>query len=293
MSNEQHKPLITINDFIAGGCAGITQVLIGQPLDIIKVRLQTSLTKMSSIEVAKQIYHNEGPLAFYKGTISPLVGMSFAVANQLAGYEMAKRYIAKKIGGDDKLTTKHLVIAGSVGGFFYSLIVSPMELFRIKMQVKGEISYNSSVDAAVKIYKSQGLRGVFFGYNSTAVREIIGSGVWLGVYESCVRTQLSKHNNNRKEIPMWKIVLCGSIGGVAMWSTVFPADIIKSRIQGSNFLTTKYKSFLGTGKIIIQENGFGGLYRGIAPCLARSFIVSGANFYVYENVYLILDKFHI
>ena len=42
------------------------------------------------------------------------------------------------------------MFAGSLSALFYTWILSPMELFRIKMQVKstGGAKYSSSIDAA-------------------------------------------------------------------------------------------------------------------------------------------------
>jgi len=36
------KKIISIKDFISGALAGVSQTLIGQPFDIVKVRMQTS-----------------------------------------------------------------------------------------------------------------------------------------------------------------------------------------------------------------------------------------------------------
>lgn len=289
---KKEKPLITIVDFLAGGLAGMAQVIVGQPFDIVKTRLQISTQKASVLEIAKNIANKEGLLAFYKGTLTPLLGISFAVANQIAGYELAKRYIAKKVGGDSNLTPIHLMLAGCFGGLFLSVLLSPIELFRIKMQILPGtgIAYKSSVDAGIQIYKTQGLRGVFCGYSATAVREILGSGVWLGTYESLLRTQLHHYNNNRKNMPSWKVALCGSSAGIAMWLAVYPADVIKSKIQGSDFNNTQYKTLFGSAKLIIQQKGFTGLYVGLGPAVFRTVFTSGGNFIVLEKIYNFFEK---
>ena len=65
----------------AGSFAGIFKVFTGQPFDITKVRMQSmSGTGHSTAEVVKGIWKNEGPLAFYKGTTSPLMGISAFVS---------------------------------------------------------------------------------------------------------------------------------------------------------------------------------------------------------------------
>ena len=55
-------------DIIAGTTGGIAQVLVGQPFDIVKVRVQTSPQGMYSgvVDCVTKTFKNEGPFAFYK-----------------------------------------------------------------------------------------------------------------------------------------------------------------------------------------------------------------------------------
>lgn len=54
----------------------MVQVLSGQPFDTVKVRLQTQASQYSGIlDCVKKTYQNEGIVGFYKGTLTPLVGI--------------------------------------------------------------------------------------------------------------------------------------------------------------------------------------------------------------------------
>lgn len=48
--------------------------------DIVKVRLQTTTQYSSAFNCASSILKNEGPLAFYKGTLTPLIGIGACVS---------------------------------------------------------------------------------------------------------------------------------------------------------------------------------------------------------------------
>lgn len=67
----------TTKDLTAGTIGGITQVLVGQPFDIVKVRIQTAPTGTysSALDCAKKVIKNDGPLGFWKGSLVPLVGI--------------------------------------------------------------------------------------------------------------------------------------------------------------------------------------------------------------------------
>jgi solute carrier family 25 (mitochondrial carnitine/acylcarnitine transporter), member 20/29 len=80
---------------IAGSVAGVAGVLIGQPFDIVKVRIQNQspLNKMytSAIQCARFIAQHEGKLVFYKGTMAPLAGISVCTSTQFALNEFSKK----------------------------------------------------------------------------------------------------------------------------------------------------------------------------------------------------------
>jgi solute carrier family 25 (mitochondrial carnitine/acylcarnitine transporter), member 20/29 len=48
-------------------------------IDIVKVRLQTTTQYTGALDAATKIYKSEGPLAFYKGTLTPLIGIGACV----------------------------------------------------------------------------------------------------------------------------------------------------------------------------------------------------------------------
>ena len=62
----------SLKDVIAGFVSGWTQVIIMQPFEIVKIRLQTQSSATpyynGIADCFKKIAAEEGPLSFYKGT---------------------------------------------------------------------------------------------------------------------------------------------------------------------------------------------------------------------------------
>ena len=58
----------TQKDVLSGTSGGIAQVFVGQPLDILKVRLQTAApgTYTGLVDCASRILRAEGPFGFYR-----------------------------------------------------------------------------------------------------------------------------------------------------------------------------------------------------------------------------------
>jgi len=72
-----------IKTFIAGGVGGACLVLVGHPLDTIKVRIQTMVIEpgkqapySGTFDCAKKIIAKEGALGLYRGMGAPLTGVT-------------------------------------------------------------------------------------------------------------------------------------------------------------------------------------------------------------------------
>lgn len=79
--------------------SGWAQVLTMQPFEIIKVRLANQ-SLINPIyqgigDCFQKIYYEEGLLAFYKGTQSPLLGIGAQVALQFGTNELVKKILSK------------------------------------------------------------------------------------------------------------------------------------------------------------------------------------------------------
>jgi solute carrier family 25 carnitine/acylcarnitine transporter 20/29 len=67
-------------DLIAGTIGGWAQVTVGQPLDTIKVRIQTQPTPAiykNATDCFQQLVKAEGLKGLYRGVVPPLAGIGF------------------------------------------------------------------------------------------------------------------------------------------------------------------------------------------------------------------------
>ena len=118
-----------VKDLLAGTAGGIAQVLIGQPFDTTKVRLQTSKVPTSAAEVVKNLLKNEGPKGFYKGTLTPLVGVGACVSIQFGVNEAMKRFFhARNVDHNATLSLSQYYLCGLTGGMTNSFLASPSSM---------------------------------------------------------------------------------------------------------------------------------------------------------------------
>jgi len=283
--NSLIKNLVTSSDLISGSSAGIVMVLLGQPFDIIKVRLQTNRHVYKSIfDCVKELYLNEGILAFYKGTLSPLIGISFCVAVGFTANEFAKRYfhLCHALKGDNnhKLSVKEFMISGGFSGLFVAFPVTAIELIRIKIQAKGN-KYSGTIDCLRCIFRKFGLSALFQGLWITMIREVPANILYFGSYESLMQMAENKYSQ-RKYVPNSIILSCGGLSGIIMWLFVFPIDLVKTNIQTVD-LPNK-TTIINASKQIWYNNGVKGFFNGLLPCLVRAPLINAATFFTFEKM---------
>ena len=82
---------------------------------------------------------------------------------------------------------------------------------------------------------------------------------------------------------------CLLLAGCLAWASVYPLDVIKSRMQA-------HPSRLGPGawmrfgRDIYREGGMAAMYRGVKPTLARAFVMDALTFVGYTNVLRFLSS---
>lgn len=267
-----------VKDIAAGFVGGATQVLIGQPFDLIKIRLQTG-TSESSSSIIKNVIKNEGALAFYKGTLPPLFGVGACVSLQFYGFHETKRYFLNKNNTSSLTLWPQTYICGAVAGIVNTPVTTPVEQLRILSQSSHEkILINSLVR---NIYQNNGFGGLFRGFNITLLREIQSYGVWFLSYEIMI-TQLIKVQGykSRNDINTLQLLTCGALAGNFLWLSAYPIDVIKSNIQSDGF--GKESKFSGKSmnviKHIMSTAGVRGFWKGIGPCLMRATPCSAGTF---------------
>ncbi|KAI8810155.1 mitochondrial carrier domain-containing protein [Cladochytrium replicatum] len=282
----------TAKELFAGSVGGIVQVLTGQPFDIVKVRLQTQPKEnpvyKGMLDCVTKISKEEGFLAFYKGTLVPLIGIGACVSVQFGALAAAKRFLTNK--ENTPLSPVQLYLAGSTSGVANSVLSGPIEHVRTRLQVQtsttGANSYKGPWDFVRKVYGTYGIAGIYKGQAITVLREFQGYGAYFLTYEWLVQETVRRlGKKSRKEVPVSLQCGYGAFAGYALWLTVYPIDSIKSKLQTDAFDLSKkaYKSALDCARITFKADGLAGFYRGFGACMLRAGPVNAATFVAYET----------
>ncbi|KAF7995134.1 hypothetical protein HCN44_004606 [Aphidius gifuensis] len=290
-----------IIDFAAGSMGGIALVYVGQPLDTVKVKMQTfpNLYKGMVNCFLKTLKTDGLTRGLYAGTIPAIVANVAENSVLFAAYGGCQRVVANLAGKEkiEHLNTFENASSGFLAAFFSSLTLCPTELIKCRLQAMKEVqSQNSSSGikpnhigpwALTKdIIKTNGVVGLFRGLSSTIVREMPGYFFFFGAYEG-TRELLANPGQNRDDISWQKTMVAGGVGGTVLWLVIFPADVVKSRIQVQNIK----EPALVVMKDIFKKEGISAFYNGLKPTLIRTIPATATLFLTYEYTKKYLNTF--
>ncbi|XP_075222529.1 congested-like trachea protein isoform X2 [Lycorma delicatula] len=190
--------------------SGICGLLVGHPLDTIKVKQQTSEVRRNAFKVAHAVLKSEGPIGFYRGLFMPL--LSAGVLNSVffgtygntlrfcANYrdEKFKRTCCDTLNNVPTYKYFHwdVFLAGCVAGTFTTVGLCPFELAKIKLQTQYEqlkkfkmkdknfVKYSGSFDCLTKLFKAGGFKYIFKGLVPMIWRDSSSSGFYMYIYVS-------------------------------------------------------------------------------------------------------------
>lgn len=305
-------------DFWAGYVSGAASIVVGNPLDLLKVRLQSTHKTIPAARAQRW----QSLRALAAGLPAPV--MTYGALNALlfTSYNRCLKafnpgdYQGIGHGGNQKYPLWAHFLAGSAAGFATFFISTPTEYIKCRAQVADTSSFShpmemigkdrSSFSIAMRTLKERGIKGIFLGGTITSLRDAIGYGFWFATYEAS-KELYDKHWEMHSEdarIPnneVVKVLLCGGVAGVATWTCVYPLDVIKTRTQtqpltsidtlatsasfvdkGSPFQTQKKGAWMITKEAYAIE-GHRVFWRGIGVCCLRAFIVNAVQWSAYEQ----------
>lgn len=334
-SKTQSQTLEAAKDIAFGSIAGVLGKFVEYPFDTIKVRLQSQLNPpLSDVRIhgPRDAFlaawrSPEGPLkSLYRGISAPLFGAAVETSSLFFSYRIAQDILVwtspslraqANNNGDAhfNLPFSALLVAGAASGAFTSLLLTPIELIKCKMQaplpsprLASNLGYKTTkppgpVQLIRLIFKTQGVLGFWHGQLGTLIRETGGSAAWFGSYEgvkilfehyNAAKLHSSDKHSMTSEILFPKTsstsvpqqLLAGAAAGVSYNFFFYPADTIKSRMQTEEATVagSRQTTFLRTGRELWKQQGLKGFYRGCGITVFRAAPSSAIIFSIYEEL---------
>ena len=171
-------------DFWAGYVSGAIGILVGNPLDLIKTRLQARTgTNRDTIAIAS---NNKKPINppnglehfrnLARGAAAPILGYGGLNALLFVTYNRSLALLRPNStdGPIDMAPAWCIWNAGALGGLATFVVSAPTELIKCRAQVSNPP--RSSLDIARRIWIDSGFKGFYTGGVITSIRDAVGYG---------------------------------------------------------------------------------------------------------------------
>ncbi|XP_054975696.1 electrogenic aspartate/glutamate antiporter SLC25A13, mitochondrial isoform X2 [Sorex araneus] len=171
-------------EILAGGCAGGSQVIFTNPLEIVKIRLQvageiTTGPRVSALSVLRDL----GLFGIYKGAKACFLRDIPFSAIYFPCYAHMKASFTNE---DGQISPGSLLLAGAIAGMPAASLVTPADVIKTRLQVAaraGQTTYNGVIDCFRKILREEGPKALWKGAAARVFRSSPQFGVTLLTYE--------------------------------------------------------------------------------------------------------------
>lgn len=306
--------------FLAGGIAGVVSRTCTAPFDRLKVYLiaqsgsqnaAASAAKTASGTAASAVAKRSGPIisairaiwsqggvrAFFLGNGLNVVKVFPESAVKFGSFEAVKRLLARIEGVSDpsELSRASTFLAGGLGGMCSQLIVYPIDTLKFRVQCEAVQARSRGrhlmLETATKMWKDAGVlsfyRGLYVGVLGIFPFAALDLGIFSAVKRAYIKSQALKYSVDESEIKCGTLVVLtmGAVSGSIGASAVYPVNLLRTRLQaqGTAAHPYRYKGFWDVFHKTIQRDGYRGLYRGLAPNLAKVAPAMSISYVVYEK----------
>eukprot|EP00695_Tsukubamonas_globosa_P000225 TRINITY_DN116_c0_g1_i13.p1 TRINITY_DN116_c0_g1~~TRINITY_DN116_c0_g1_i13.p1 ORF type:complete len:311 (+),score=179.63 TRINITY_DN116_c0_g1_i13:70-1002(+) len=273
-------------DFMMGGVSAAVAKTAAAPIERVKLLIQNqdemikqgrlSTPYKGIVDCTKRVVADEGVGSLWRGNVANVVRYFPTQALNFAFKDKFKKMFnfKKEKDGYWMWFMGNIASGGAAGAmsllFVYSLDYTRTRLANDAKSSKkgGERQFNGMLDVYKKTYASDGLAGLYRGFNISCVGIIVYRGLYFGLYDSLKPAMGELQNNVFANFLLGWAVTIGA--GLAS----YPLDTVRRRMMMTSGEAVKYKSSMHCMKEIMAKEGTASLFKGAGANILRA--VAGA-----------------
>ena len=269
-------PVAFAKDFLAGGISAAVSKTAVAPIERVKLLLQVQhVSKQIAadqrykgiIDAFVRIPKEQGPLSFWRGNLANVIRY---FPTQALNFAFKDKYKQVFLGGVDKNTQFWRYFAGNLAsggaaGATSLCFVYPLDFARTRLAADvgkgdGQREFKGLGDCLGKIFKSDGLTGLYRGFGVSVQGIIIYRASYFGFYDTA-RGMLPDPKNTPLVIS-WAIAqTVTTVAGIIS----YPFDTVRRRMMmqsGRAKGDILYKSTIHCWATIAKTEGTGAFFKG-------------------------------
>ncbi|XP_075868838.1 solute carrier family 25 member 32-like [Nelusetta ayraudi] len=281
---------VKVENLVAGLSGGVVSTLVLHPLDLVKIRfavsdgLELRPKYRGLVHCMKSVWAEEGLRGLYQGVTPNVWGAGASWGLYFLFYNAIKSYT--KEGRQTELSaTEHLVSAAEAGILTLTL-TNPIWVTKTRLVLQYNADPNSKqykgmIDALVKIYRHEGVPGLYKGY----VPGLLGTS--HGALQFMAYEELKRDYSKYKKVPSdsklnaLEYIAMAALSKIFAVVTTYPYQVVRARLQDQHNI---YSGVLDVVRRTWRNEGAAGFYKGIIPNVIRVTPACCITFVVYENV---------
>ncbi|XVF19248.1 hypothetical protein REPUB_Repub11eG0093600 [Reevesia pubescens] len=275
-------------DFLMGGVSAAVSKSAAAPIERVKLLIQNQDEMIRAGRLSepykgigdcfKRTIQDEGMASLWRGNTVNVIRYFPTQALNFAFKDYIKKLFDFKKDRDGywKWFAGNLASGGAAGAssqiFVYSLDYARTRLANDAKAAKkgGERQFNGLVDVYRKTFRSDGIAGLYRGFNISIVGIIIYRGLYFGMYDSLKPVVLvgKLQDSFFASFALGWVITFGA--GLAS----YPFDTVRRRMMMTSGEAVKYKSSLDAFSQILKNEGANSLFKGAGANILRA--VAGA-----------------
>mmetsp|Transcript_17469 Transcript_17469/g.30412 ORF Transcript_17469/g.30412 Transcript_17469/m.30412 type:complete len:416 (+) Transcript_17469:256-1503(+) len=237
---------------------------------------------------------NVGVRSLYAGVGAVLLGSVPSHAIVFSTFQATKRWVDTmdpQTVGKNRVLVEVCCAAFSESCALITYVPSEVVAKRLQVANSKFHMYSSTIHAITTIVRVEGVRGLYTGLTSTAMRDIPFTAIQLPVFEFLKRYWGVSDDHGRSTGTSTQNAMLGFTAGTIAAAITTPFDMAKTRLQtqpsGADRIYTGSWDCL---KKTFQARGIRGLFRGIGPRVLWVAPSSAITFAMYEFMVSRLSK---
>lgn len=270
-----------LKTFLKGGISATVSKTATAPIERIKLLMQVQATSTQItqkytgiIDCAVRVYKDQGITAFWRGNTANIIRYFPTQALNFAFKDKFKEIFvrpASEVGF--WLFFLGNLAAGGAAGATSLLIVYPLDFARTRLGAdigKGDKrQFNGIFDCIAKIYKSDGLGGLYQGFAASIYGIIVYRAAFFGGFDTMKSTLAGLGFGGA----VWQSFIVAQVTTAIAGIVSYPFDTVRRRLmmKSGGGSTVEYKGTWDCVTKIVSQEGFGGLFNGALSNTFRGF----------------------
>ncbi|ETV80794.1 hypothetical protein H257_06270 [Aphanomyces astaci] len=250
--------------FFIGGTSGMVATACVQPIDMVKVQIQSRTAVASPFAIVRELVGSQGVTALYTGLGAGLLRQATYTTARLGIFDVLSRRL--KSSDEAKLPFYKRAIAGLVAGGLGSIVGNPCDLVLVRMQTDAHLpvdqqkNYRGVGDAFRRIVADDGVVSLWKGSFPTVLRAMALNMGMLAMYDQAKDVLTPLYGPGTATVFM-----SSATAGFFASAFSLPFDFIKTRLQS----TSTYTGLSDCVVQVIKKEGPATFYRGFGTYYIR------------------------